>query len=189
MRKTKVENQTQPSKKVVKAISTETKPKRGRKPKAVEPVVEVKPKRGRKPKEVQPVVEAKPKRGRKPEPVKAKVEKVKEVKGGTKMKKPPVPKKENAKAGKVKSPKPVRMKREPRPPKPKKTYARIIKVVEGQFSMDYLIGRMVKVLDHSTEKMLYCIVQHPGYEGLEMAFHPSEVEFIEKLKKGELENV
>jgi hypothetical protein len=105
------------------------------------------------------------------------------------MKKPPVPKKENAKAGKVKSPKPVRMKREPRPPKPKKTYARIIKVVEGQFSMDYLIGRMVKVLDHSTEKMLYCIVQHPGYEGLEMAFHPSEVEFIEKLKKGELENV
>lgn len=187
MRKTKVENQTQPSKKVVKAISKETKPKRGRKPKAVEPVVEVKPKRGRKPKAVQPIVEAKPKRGRKPKAVEVKVKKTKEV--GVKMKKPPVPKKENAKAGKVKAPKPVRMKREHRPPKPKKTYARIIKVVEGQFSMDYLIGRMVKVLDHSTEKMLYCIVQHPGYEGLEMAFHPSEVEFIEKLKKGELENV
>jgi hypothetical protein len=178
MKKTKVEKQTQPSKKVVKAVSKETKPKRATKAETVKP----KPTKS-------VAVEVKPKRGRKPEAVKVKVEKVKEVKGGTKMKKPPVPKKENAKAGKVKAPKPVRMKREPKPPKPKKKYARIIKLVEGQFSMDYLIGRMVKVLDHSTEKMLYCIVQHPGYEGLEMAFHPSEVEFIEKLKKGETVNV
>jgi CTP synthase (UTP-ammonia lyase) len=169
MRKTKVENQTQPSKKMAKV---ETKPKRERKPKAVEPVVEVKPKRGRKSKAVE-----------------VKVEKVKENKGGIKMKKPPVPKKENAKAGKVKPVKLVRKKREPKPIKLNKRYARIVKLKEGKFSMDYLIGRMVKVLDRSTEKMLYCIVQHPGYEGLEMAFHPSEVEFIEKLKKGELENV
>jgi hypothetical protein len=137
--------------------------------------------KGKTPKTVKKV-KASPKEEVKPKRLKkVKVEKSKEV--AVKMKKPPVPKKENAKAGKVKAPKPVRMKREPRPPKPKKQYARIVKLVEGQFSMDYLIGRIVKVLEHSTEKMLYCIVQHPGYEGLEMAFHPSEVEFIEKLKK------
>ena len=140
---------------------------------------------------VKPKVDKKPTVKPKAKVVKEKKVRVPKAKAEVKMKKPPVPKKENAKAGKVKQVKLKRVKREPKPPKLQKRYARIMKLVDGQFSMDYLIGRTVKVLDRSTEKMLYCIVQHPGYEGLEMTFHPSEVEFIERTKKqkGELENV
>ena len=165
MRKTKVQKEETPKGKVVK-------------PKAVKKL-EVKPKAK--------VVVKEPKA----KIVKERKVRVPKVKAEVKMKKPPVPKKGNAKAEAVKKVKPVRIKREPKPPVPKKRYARIMSMVEGQFSMDYLIGRTVKVLDRSTDKMLYCIVQHPGYEGLEMAFHPSEVEFIERTKKqkGELENV
>lgn len=121
--------------------------------------------------------------------VKERKVRVPKVKAEVKMKKPPVPKKGNAKAETVKKVKKIKVKRGPRLPIVKRRYARIMKLVEGQFSMDYLIGRTVKVLEHSTDKMLYCIVQHPGYEGLEMAFHPSEVEFIEKSNKGETQNV
>ncbi len=70
--------------------------------------------------------------------------------------------------------------------KPKKRYGKIVSVASGGiYSMDYLIGRDVKILPHSTDTILYCVIQHPGYDGLEMAFEPSEIQIIEKVKKRE----
>lgn len=61
-------------------------------------------------------------------------------------------------------------------PKRKKQYGVIVSLPESKYSMDYLIGRRVKVLEHSTDSILYCTIQHPGYEGLELAFNPNEIE-------------
>lgn len=79
-----------------------------------------------------------------------------------------------------------RKRKNPIQAKPKKRYGKIISANSGGiYSMDYLIGRDVKILPHSTDTMLYCVIQHPGYDGLEMAFEPSEIQIIEKVKKRE----
>jgi len=107
---------------------------------------------------------------------KRKKTKVEDNVGGVKTTSPtPQPKKKQGKAKKTKA-----------QVKPKKLYGKILSASSGGvYSMDYLIGRDVKILPHSTDTMLYCIVQHPGYDGLEMAFLPSEIQIVERVKKSE----
>jgi hypothetical protein len=67
-------------------------------------------------------------------------------------------------------------KREPKPPKPKFRWGVISNInMNSGFSMDYLLGRYVKILPTSTETRLNCIIQSPGYEGLELPFSPNEI--------------
>jgi hypothetical protein len=70
----------------------------------------------------------------------------------------------------------IPVKRVPKPPKPKYRWG-VISVIEmkSELSMDYLIGRYVKILPTSTESRLNCLVQSPGYEGLELPFSLTEI--------------
>lgn len=70
----------------------------------------------------------------------------------------------------------IPIKRIPKPPKPRYRWG-VISTIEmkSELSMDYLLGRYVKILPTSTESRLNCLVQSPGYEGLELPFSPSEI--------------
>lgn len=47
--------------------------------------------------------------------------------------------------------------------------------VGGNFHMDYLIGRYVKILPSSNESRLECLIQSPGYEGVQLPFDIDEI--------------
>ena len=66
--------------------------------------------------------------------------------------------------------------RKPKAIKPKSRWGVINFVnVGGNFHMDYLIGRYVKILPSSAETRLECIVQSPGYEGVQLPFDLAEI--------------
>jgi hypothetical protein len=82
------------------------------------------------------------------------------------------------------------VKRTPKLPKIKFRWGIITDVVMNSgFSMDYLLGRYVKILPTSTENRLNCIIQSPGYEGVNLPFSPNEItEVPSKPTKERMQN-
>jgi hypothetical protein len=69
-------------------------------------------------------------------------------------------------------------KRVPKPPRIKRKWGKIVRI--STESLDFLIGREVRILPKSNNSVIYAIVRWPGYEGIEFSFLPNEIEEIEK---------
>jgi hypothetical protein len=69
-------------------------------------------------------------------------------------------------------------KRVPKPPRIKRKWGKIVRI--SPESLDFLIGREVRILPKSNNSVIYAIVRWPGYEGIPYSFSPNEIEEIEK---------
>lgn len=58
--------------------------------------------------------------------------------------------------------------------KKKRLYGIIESIHSSKFELDYLVGRKVKIIQE-TDSAYFAIVQHPGYESLEIAFEKDEI--------------